>query len=102
MVRMGGAGRPGDRLQMVSRVSLYPWTVWMAGARRSGAGLRMVSRVSVGGMGCVGFVYKIVEMTAASNDNSNGQVLGLLCMERNGNFGSSHLRLITFASQHSI
>ena len=55
----------------------------------------------------VGFVYKIVEITAASSDNGSGQVLGLLCVERNGadsslavhvfpvelflSFGSSHL-----------
>ena len=41
---MGGAGRSGDGLRMVSRVSV-------GGAGRSGAGLRMVSRVSVGGAG---------------------------------------------------
>ena len=27
------------------------WTIWMGGAGRSGDGLRMVSRVSVGGLG---------------------------------------------------
>ena len=44
----------------------------------------MVSRVSVGGLGCVGFVYKIVEITAASsNNNGGGRVLGLLCMGQN-------------------
>ena len=37
---MGGAGRSGDRLRMVSRVSV-------GGAGRSGDGLRMVSRVSL-------------------------------------------------------
>ena len=35
------------------------------------------------GLGCVGFIYKIVEITAASSKNSGGQVLGLLCMGRN-------------------
>ena len=30
------------------------------------------------GLDCVGFVYKIVEITAASSDNSGGRVLGLL------------------------
>ena len=43
-----------------------------------------VSRVSVGGAGCVGFVYKIVEITAVRSDNGGGQVLGLLCVEWNG------------------
>ena len=40
----------------------------MGGVGRSGAGLRMVSRISVGGagrsavgLGCVGFIYKIVK-----------------------------------------
>ena len=37
---MGGAGRSGDGLRMVSRVSV-------GGAGRSGDGLRMVSRVSL-------------------------------------------------------
>lgn len=36
------------------------------------------------GLGCVGFVYKIVEITAVSSDNGGGRVLGLLCVERNG------------------
>ena len=36
------------------------------------------------GLGCVGFVYKIVEITAASSDNGGGRVLGLMCVERNG------------------
>ena len=31
-------------------------------------------------LGCVGFVY---EITAASNNNGGGRVLGLLCMGRN-------------------
>ena len=35
------------------------------------------------GLGCVGFVYKIVEITAASSNNGGGQVVGLLCMGRN-------------------
>ena len=43
----------------------------------------MVSRVSVGGLGCVGFVYKIVEITAASSNSIGGRVLGLLCMGQN-------------------
>ena len=34
-------------------------------------------------MGCVGFIYKIVEITAASSNNGCGRVLGLLCMGRN-------------------
>ena len=46
----------------------------MGRAGRSGDGLRMVSRVSVGGLGgqglgCIGFVYKIIEITAASSIN---------------------------------
>ena len=32
---------------------------------------------------CVGFVYKAVEITAASSDNSGGRVLGLLCVGQN-------------------
>ena len=33
------------------------------------------------GLGCVGFVYKIVEITAASSSNNGcGRVLRLLCM----------------------
>ena len=31
------------------------------------------------GLGCVGFVYKIVEITAASSNNGGGRVVGLLC-----------------------
>ena len=32
------------------------------------------------GLGSVGFVYKVVEITAASSNNGYGRVLGLLCM----------------------
>ena len=35
------------------------------------------------GLGCVGLIYKIVEITAGSS-NGGGQVLGLLCMGRAG------------------
>ena len=35
------------------------------------------------GLGCVGFVYKIVEITAASSNNGGGRVVGFLCMGRN-------------------
>ena len=35
------------------------------------------------GLSCVGFVYKIVEITAASSNNCGGRVLGLLCMGQN-------------------
>ena len=35
------------------------------------------------GLGCVGFVYKIVEITTASSNNSGGRVVGLLCMGQN-------------------
>ena len=35
------------------------------------------------GLGCVGFVYKMVEITAASSNNGGGRVVGLLCMGRN-------------------
>ena len=35
------------------------------------------------GLGCVGFVHKIVEITSASSNNGGGRVLGLLCMRRN-------------------
>ena len=34
-------------------------------------------------LGCVGFVYKIVEITTASSNNGCGRVLGLVCMGRN-------------------
>ena len=45
----------------VTSLYIYTWTVRMGGAGRSGAGLRMVSRVSVGGqrLDCVEFVYEI-------------------------------------------
>ena len=36
------------------------------------------------GLGCVGFVYKIVEKTAVGSSNGGGRVVGLLCMGRNG------------------
>ena len=35
------------------------------------------------GLRCVGFVYKIVEITAASSDDGGGRVLGLLCVGQN-------------------
>ena len=35
------------------------------------------------GLGCVGFVYKIIEIMAASSNNGGGRVVGLLCMGRN-------------------
>ena len=35
------------------------------------------------GLDCVGFIYKIVEITAASSNNGGGRVLGLLCMGQN-------------------
>ena len=35
------------------------------------------------GLGCVGFVYKIVEITTASSNNGGDRVLGLLCMGQN-------------------
>ena len=35
------------------------------------------------GLGYVGFVYKIVEITAAGSNNGGGRVVGLLCMGRN-------------------
>ena len=75
---MGGAGRSGDGLRMVGRVSV-------GGAGRSAWDeLGMISRVIVSrvcvyvdwrgglvweGLGCVGFVYKIIEVTAASSNN---------------------------------
>ena len=36
------------------------------------------------GLGCVGFVYKIVEITAIGSNKGGGRVVGLLCMGRNG------------------
>ena len=36
------------------------------------------------GLGCVGFVYKIVEITAAGSNSGGGRVVGLfICMGRN-------------------
>ena len=35
------------------------------------------------GLGCVGLVYKIVEITTASSNDGGGRVVGLLCMGRN-------------------
>ena len=32
------------------------------------------------GLGCVGFVYKIVEITAASSNNGGGRMVGLFNM----------------------
>ena len=71
---------PSDPVVIVLLVC-HLWMVHcqMGGAGRSGDGLQMVSRVSVGGAGlCIG-LFKI---TAASSDNSGGQVLGLLCVEQ--------------------
>ena len=34
------------------------------------------------GLGCVGFVYKIDEVTAASSNKGGGRVVTLLCMGR--------------------
>ena len=37
------------------------------------------------GLDCVGFVYKIVEITAVGSNNGGGRVVGLsVCMGRNG------------------
>ena len=35
------------------------------------------------GLGCIGFVYKIIEITTASSNDSGGRVVGFLCMGRN-------------------
>ena len=35
------------------------------------------------GLDCVGFVYKIIEIMAASSNNGGGRVVRLLCMGRN-------------------
>ena len=43
------------------------------------------------GLDCVGFIYKIVEITAASSNNGGGRVLGLLCMGRNRAGSGSNL-----------
>ena len=43
------------------------------------------------GLGCVGFVYKIVEITAAGSNNGGGRVVGLLCMGRNSLRAGSNL-----------
>ena len=50
------------------------------------------------GLGCVGFVYEIVEITAASSNNGGGRVLGLLCMGQNrvGFESCRTLRLFSF------
>ena len=41
------------------------------------------------GLGCVGFVYKIVEITAASSNNGGGRVLGLFNMYGRNKTGSN-------------
>ena len=60
----------------------------------------MVSRVSVEGLGYVGFVYKIVEIMAASSNNGCGRVLGLLCMgwNRAGSSLAVHFEIFSFFS----
>ena len=50
------------------------------------------------GLGCVGFVYKIVEITAAGSNNSGGRVVGLLCMgcNRTGSNLAVHFDFFSF------
>ena len=47
---------------------------------------------------CVGFVYKIVEITAASSNNGGGRVVGLSCMGRNraGSNLAVHFKIFLF------
>ena len=48
-----------------------------------GCELMVIAGLVWEGLGCVGFVYKIVEITAASSNNGGARVVGLLCMGRN-------------------
>ena len=50
------------------------------------------------GLGCVGFVYKIVEITAASSGNGGGRVLGFLCVEQHGGGSNLAVRFTFFFS----
>ena len=52
------------------------------------------------GLGFVRFVYKIIEITAASSNNGGGRVLGLLCMQRNraGSNLAAHFDFLIFFS----
>ena len=74
MVRMGGAGRSGDGLQMVSKEGLsireqYRWE----GLGGLELGYKwLIAGLVWEGLGCVGFVYKIVEIAAASSNNGSG------------------------------
>ena len=47
-----------------------------------GLGFKWLAGLVWEGLGCVGFVYiiHVVEITAASRNNSGGRVLGLLCV----------------------
>ena len=60
------------------------WTVQMGGAEVWGWIVEWLAGLFWERLGCVGFVYKIVEITAASSDNGGGRALGLLCVEVNG------------------
>ena len=55
----------------------------MEGLGGLGLGCEWLAGLVWEGLGCVGFVYKIVEITAGSSNNGGGRVLGLLCMGRN-------------------
>ena len=51
----------------------------MEGLGGLGLGREWLAGLVREGLGCVGFVCKIVEITAASSDNGGGRVLGLVC-----------------------
>ena len=55
----------------------------LEGLRGLGLGYEWLAGLVWEGLGCVGFVYKIVETTATSSNNGGGQVVGLFCMGRN-------------------
>ena len=57
----------------------YGWE----GLGGQGMGCEWLAGLVWEGLGCVGFVYKIVEITAGSSNNGGGRVVGLLCMGRN-------------------
>ena len=104
---MGGAGRSGDGLRMVSRLvweglgGLGMGCEWLAGLVSRvcvyvleglgglGLGCEWLAGLVWEGLGYIGFIYKIVEITAASSNNGGGRVLGLLCMGRNRAAGSN-------------
>ena len=63
---------------LVSRIYLY-----VDCTDGLGLGCEQLAGLAWEGPDCVGFVYKIVEIMAASSNGGGGRVLGLLCVEWN-------------------